>query len=90
MNIYQNLMMKASETYVDAERNGVWMDRERLSTRTKISADTRDLLEEQLMEFVPEPGTGNWPMIGKGARVKPSDVNFPIFQFFYQNISYLK
>ncbi|HEY5038056.1 MAG TPA: hypothetical protein VIJ93_03185, partial [bacterium] len=76
MNLYKNLLMKASETYVDAERNGVWMDRERLATRTKVALDTRTMLEEQLMEFVPEPGTGGWPMVGKGARQKPAVVNW--------------
>lgn len=76
MNIYRNLLMPASETYVDAERNGVWMDRERLATRTKIADDTRDMLEEQLMEYVPDPGENGWPMVGKGARVKPAEVNW--------------
>lgn len=76
MNIYKNLLMKASETYVEAERNGVWMDRERLSTRMKIASDTRDHLDSQLMEFVPKPGTGTWPMVGKGTRQKPAEINW--------------
>lgn len=74
--LYKKLMMPASEEYVTAERIGVWMDRERLATRTKIAADMRDELERQLMEWVPPPGTEGWPMVGKGKRQKPAEVNF--------------
>lgn len=73
--IYKNLLMPASEVYVDAERRGVWMDRERLATRTKIAADTRDHLEQQLMQYVPEPSEENgWPK--KGKRGVYSEVNW--------------
>lgn len=72
--IYKKLLMPASEEYVAAERLGVWMDRERLSTRMKQAADMRDLLESQLMEWVPEPGTHGWPTMGKKA--KPAEINF--------------
>lgn len=74
LKIYQNLLMPACEEYVAAERRGVWMDRERLATRTKIAADTRDDLESQLMEWVPEAGTEGWPTLGK--REKPAEINF--------------
>lgn len=72
--IYKRLMMPASEEYVEAERRGVWMDRERLATRTKVAADMRDDLDRQLMEWVPEPGTHGWPMMGK--KGKPAEINF--------------
>lgn len=72
--IYKKLMMPASEEYVEAERLGVWMDRERLATRTKIAYDMRDDLERQLMEWVPEPGTHGWPTMGK--KGKPAEINF--------------
>lgn len=74
MRIYKKLMMPASEEYVQAERIGVWMDRERLSTRKKIAEDMRAHLEDQLMEWVPEAGTAGWPT--KGKRGKPTEINF--------------
>jgi uracil-DNA glycosylase family 4 len=73
--IYKNLMMPASEVYVDAERRGVWMDRERLATRTKIAWDTRAHIEAQLAEYIPEPSDENgWPKMGK--KGKYAEVNW--------------
>lgn len=72
--LYKKLMMPSSEEYVEAERRGVWMDRERLATRTKVAADMRDDLDAQLMEWVPEPGTHGWPTTGR--RGKPNEINF--------------
>ena len=64
--LYKHLMMPASEVYVDAERRGVWMDRERLATRTKIASDTLHHIEEQLGEYIPTPSEDNgWPVMGK-------------------------
>jgi DNA polymerase-1 len=72
--IYKKLLMPASEEYVAAERHGVWMDRERLATRTKVAEDMRDELERQLMEWVPEPGSNGWPT--QGRKAKPVEINF--------------
>ena len=73
--IYKNLLMPASEVYVDAERRGVWMDRERLSTRMKIAEDTRAHLEEQLAKYIPEPSEENgWPK--QGRRGQYAEVNW--------------
>lgn len=73
--LYKNLLMPSSEVYVDAERRGVWMDRERLATRTKIAADTLQHIEDQLMEWVPEPSDDiGWPR--QGRRGQFAEVNW--------------
>lgn len=73
--LYTKLMMPSSETYVEAERHGVWMDRERLATRTKIAEDTRSLVEEKLGEYIPDPeATPDWPKLGKKGKL--AEVNF--------------
>jgi uracil-DNA glycosylase family 4 len=73
--IYKNLLMPASEVYVDAERRGVWMDRERLATRMKVAWDMRAHIEEQMAAYIPEPSEENgWPKMGK--KGKYAEVNW--------------
>lgn len=69
--IFKLLMMPANNILVDVERTGVWMDREKLATNTKIAFDTRARIEDELMQFVPDQSL--WPTDSKG---KPRDVNF--------------
>lgn len=72
--IFQRILMPANEILIDSELLGVWVDREKLATNTKIGFDTRDEIDRQLMEFVPDPeSTPNWPTDSKGRPVK---VNF--------------
>jgi DNA polymerase-1 len=70
------IMMPANNILVDVERRGVYIDRERLTTRAKIANDMRDEVDKRLMEFVPDPEkTPDWPRMGKGSG-KLAEVNF--------------
>jgi uracil-DNA glycosylase family 4 len=77
--IFLKIMMPASQRLKTVERRGVWVDRERLSTNTKIAYDMRAEIDKKLMEYVP---WGNdeqleyigWPRMGK--RAKFTEVNF--------------
>lgn len=89
LRIFAKLTMPANEMLIEAERRGIWIDREKLATNTKIAFDMRDEIDRKLMEYVPvshEPeehcvlcksgehiGTLSWPKNSKG---KPVEVNF--------------
>jgi uracil-DNA glycosylase family 4 len=48
------LMMPANEILIDVERRGVWQDREKLQTNSKIALDMRAEIDQKLMDWVPE------------------------------------
>lgn len=83
LRIFKLLTMPASRDLTLAEREGVWVDPEKLATAKKIAFDTRDHLDEQLMQYVPHPDSPGsslhaesnspWPTNSKG---KPVEVNF--------------
>lgn len=80
LRIFTKLTMPANEMLIEAERRGIWIDREKLATNTKIAFDMRDHLEAQLMEFVPEPGDDiRWPHKGKSKRF--AEVNWNASNF---------
>lgn len=68
LRIFTKLTMPANEMLIDVERHGIWIDRQRLATNTKIAFDMRDSIEEKMMEYVPEPSDEvGWPHKGKKA-----------------------
>lgn len=75
LRIFQLLLMPASEILTEAERKGVWIDREKLSTAIHVAEKMRQKIEDDLMEFVPDPeDCEGWPCKGKTSR--KMDVNF--------------
>jgi DNA polymerase-1 len=73
LRIFRFITMRANEVLIDVERNGIWIDREKLATNTKIANDMRADIDRKLMKYVPKPKKVNWPVLGKG---KPAVVNF--------------
>jgi DNA polymerase-1 len=66
------MMMPANEILIDVERLGVWIDREKLQTNSKIAYDMRAEIDQKLMSWVPKDDLG-WPVNAKGKAVA---VNF--------------
>lgn len=78
--IFQHITMPANEEYVEAERHGIWLDRQKLASATHIAFQMRDDIDAKLMEWVPDPGEAEgWPT--KGKRAKLADVNFNASNF---------
>lgn len=84
--IFQHILMPANELLIEAERRGVWVDREKLASHIKIGFDTRDGLEEKLMEWVPPADPEfldtwgiDWPKQGKKSKL--AEVNFNASNF---------
>ena len=74
LRLFKLITMPASRHLTIAERDGVWIDPEKLASAKKISFDMRDHIDEQLMEWVPDPAKiDDWPTNSKG---KPVEVNF--------------
>lgn len=75
LRLFKFITMPASKHLTIAERDGVWIDPEKLASAKKISFDMRDHIDEQLMEWVPDPSdpSVDWPTNSKG---KPVEVNF--------------
>jgi uracil-DNA glycosylase family 4 len=70
------LMMPANEILIDVERRGVWQDREKLQTNSKIALDMRAEIDQKLMDWVPDPS--EWPdhiptKRGRGVNFNPSN-----------------
>lgn len=84
LRLYKKLILPANEEYIDTERHGIWVDRERLATNGKIAQDELNAIEEKLMEWVPpvmdpsEYEELDWPHTAKG---KPAEVNFNASNF---------
>lgn len=86
--IFKLLLMPANESYIEAERRGIWVDRTRLAEATKISFDMRDQIDRELMGYVPSPtspgssmhaeSNAPWPT---DARDRPVKVNFNASNF---------
>lgn len=75
LRIFVKIIMPANELFIEAERRGIWIDREKLATNTKIAFDMRDEIDRKLMEHVPEPDPSiGWPTQGRSGR--PVEVNF--------------
>lgn len=53
MRLFTRLTIPASETYVDSEQAGVWVDTEQLATNTAIARANLAAVEEKLMQWVP-------------------------------------
>lgn len=80
LRIFTKLTMPANEMLIECERRGIWIDREKLATNTKIAFDMRAMIEEKMMAYVPEPSEENgWPHKGKSKRYM--DVNFNASNF---------
>lgn len=83
LRIFLKLTMPANEMLIECERRGIWIDRQKLSTNTKIAFDMRDEIDAKLMAYVPDPESPGssiyaesdspWPSNSKG---KPVEVNF--------------
>lgn len=85
LRIFQLLTIPANEMLIEAERRGIWIDRERLATNTKIAEDMRAELEQRLSSYLPKPGKKKWPVDSKG-RMREINWNPSIFArwFWFQ------
>lgn len=80
--IFRMLTIPANEKLIGVERRGIWIDRQKLESATKIAFDMRDQLDKELMMFVPVPEDTEsdlhsptpWPRVGK--KGKYAEVNF--------------
>jgi DNA polymerase-1 len=80
LRIFAKLTMPANEMLIEAERLGIWIDREKLATNTKIAYDMRDTIDQKLMAWVPEGDDEElaalgWPRMGKRAKLAPVNFN---------------
>src|SRR5688572_19211949 len=81
--IFLKLTMPANEDLIETERRGIWLDKEKVASATKIAFDMRDEIDRKLMEFVPDPelpgssihaeSNTPWPTNARGRR---NEVNF--------------
>lgn len=71
LRLFKLLTMPALEILIEAERRGIWIDRQKLSTAIKISSDMRDEIEAKIMEYVPPED--QWPLDRRG---RPRALNF--------------
>lgn len=87
LRLFTLMITPANEILVEVEQRGIWIDRQKLASATKIAFDMRDELDRQLMEHVPNPdlteggtwcGTP-WPRMGK--KQKYAEVNFNASNF---------
>jgi len=84
LKLFMRVTMPASPLLREVEQHGIWVDREKLDTAHKIAFDTRDHIDEQLMQWVPDPASpgsslhaqSNEPWPTKGKTIKPVEVNF--------------
>lgn len=80
LRIFTKLTMPANEMLIECERRGIWIDRRKLATNTKIANDTRGEIDRKIMEHVPQVASFEegreigWPAQGK--RAKLAEVNF--------------
>lgn len=85
--LFTRLIMPANEKLIEAERRGVWIDRDKLATAYKVAFDMRDHIDQQLRGWVPDPQLtedGVWskePWPKKGRTQKYVDVNFNTSNF---------
>jgi DNA polymerase-1 len=78
LRLYKLMIMPANDDLIDVERHGIWIDRERLDKAIKVSFDTRDEIDEELLKYVPETGSHGWPTSSKA---KPVAINFNASNF---------
>lgn len=52
--IFTRLTMPASESFVDVERNGVWVDEEKLHTNWHVAQQELASIDERLLSYVPD------------------------------------
>lgn len=76
LRIFKLLTMPANEMLIEAERRGIWIDREKLATNTKIAFEMRAEIERKLTEFLPKQK--KWPVDSKG-RTREVNWNPSIF-----------
>ena len=71
--IMAKLLVPASNILTEVERGGIWMDRERLASRSKQTRDILENIDQQLRAHVPP--ISEWPEKLKGREVNfnPSD-----------------
>lgn len=82
LRIFRLLMMPANEILIEVERGGIWIDREKLASHTKIGFDMRDEIDRKLMEYVPSvEEREDWPKRKRGKREVPAAVNFNASNF---------
>lgn len=75
LRIFKYVTMESNEVLIQAELDGVWMDRTRLATHKKIAFDMEREWLDKLMAYVPDPSEcEGWP--GKGKKQKPAEINF--------------
>lgn len=75
LRIFKMLTMPANEKLIEVERRGIWIDRQKLESATKTAFDMRDMLDAELMMYVPTPDEEpTWPKMGKKAKF--AEVNF--------------
>lgn len=87
LRLFTKLTIPANNEYIDIERHGIWVDRERLATNGKIARDELKAVEDRLRQWVPlhlldpfddDYDPDEWPHTAKG---KPAEVNFNASNF---------
>lgn len=74
--LFMKLMMPSSALLTRAERRGIWVDRQRLATNTKVAYDELHAIEEQLLEWVPEDIPDDIPTNKRRKGTALEQVNF--------------
>jgi len=67
--IFSKILMPAGEIFTEAEMRGIWIDRERLATNTKIAGDMIEDITHNLMQWVPTSKDTMWPTYKNGKEV---------------------
>ena len=68
LRLFTKLIIPAAEDFIDIERHGVYLDRERLASAVNVSFQMRDNIEAELMKHVPE----DRPTDAKGRPLEPN------------------
>jgi DNA polymerase-1 len=74
--LFLKMLMPANDVFIDVERRGVWIDREKLANATKISFDMREEIDRKLTSLLPPEE--EWPTNARGRKL---DVNFNTSNF---------
>lgn len=69
--IFLKLTIPANEMLIECERRGIWIDRQKLATNTKVAFDMRDEVDKKLAAFLPPQE--KWPIDNRG---RPREVNW--------------
>ncbi len=78
------LMIPASKNLIPCEGRGMWLDVPRLRERHPIAQQKLNDIEAQILSWLPDPESGNWPTDSKGRPLTPNfnRSNFALWMLF--------